>query len=91
LRVSTPYPYILPLPLRRLHGRPKRKRNKDGDEKTKDSSLVSRKGMTGRCSKCKQPGYKKASYRGPSFPVETNHTQSAPNHSQNASTQSQTA
>ena len=36
---------ILPPPLRRLPGRQKRKRNKVGYEKARDSSLVSRKGM----------------------------------------------
>jgi len=83
LWVSTPYPNILPPPLRKLPGRPKRKRNKDGDEKARDSSLVSRKGMPARCSKCKQPGHNKASCRGPSTPTATNQTQNAPNQSQN--------
>lgn len=84
LWVSTPYSDILPPPLRKLPGRPKRKRNKDGDEKARDSSLVSRKGMPARCSTCKQPGHNKTSCKGPSIPTVTNQTQNAPNQSQTA-------
>jgi len=83
---KTPYLDILPPPLRKLPGRPKRRRNKDGDEKARDSSLVSRKGMPARCSKCKQSGHNKASCKGPS--TQANNTQG--NQTQTAGIQTHT-
>ncbi|CAJ2642154.1 unnamed protein product [Trifolium pratense] len=50
---------ILPPPLRRAPGRPKRSRNKNADEKRSETRDCSRKGMVGRCIKCKQPGHNK--------------------------------
>ncbi|XP_027191068.1 uncharacterized protein [Cicer arietinum] len=58
---QTPYPYVLPPPSRRLPRRPKRSTNKDGDDKNRDSTMISRKGMSSKCTNCKQPGHNKAS------------------------------
>ena len=58
---STPYPDILPPPVRKMPGRPKRSRNKAADEKKKDPSLVSKRKVQNKCSICKQPGHKKGS------------------------------
>lgn len=61
---STPYPDILPPPMKKMPGRPKRSRNKGADEKAKkarDPSLVTRKGKGNKCSICKQFGHKKSS------------------------------
>ncbi|XP_012569048.1 uncharacterized protein [Cicer arietinum] len=68
---QTPYPDVLPPPSRRLPGRPKRSRNKDADEKNKDSTMISRKGMSIKCSNCKQAGHNKAS-----CPSQTQESQS---------------
>lgn len=58
---ETPYPDILPPPMRRAPGRPKKSRRKDADEKVRDSTQLRRKGMAGKCSRCKQGGHNKSS------------------------------
>ncbi|XP_058733836.1 uncharacterized protein LOC131605506 [Vicia villosa] len=57
----TPYPDILPPPTRRAPGRPKRRRNKDADEKRNDATHVSRKGLPNKCSVCGMSEHNKAS------------------------------
>lgn len=64
---STQFSDILPPPLKRPPGRPKRSRNKDADEKLKEGTRkMSRRGWVNKCSKCGQPGHKKGSCKGPS-------------------------
>jgi len=58
---STPYPDILPSPVRKMPGRPKRSRNKVADEKKKDPSLVNKRKVQNKCSIYKQPLHKKGS------------------------------
>jgi len=64
---ETPYPDILPPPVKKMPGRPKKSRNKAADEKrtesqrNRDPSLVSRKGKANKCSICKKSGHKKGS------------------------------
>ncbi|KAK2408033.1 hypothetical protein QL285_043581 [Trifolium repens] len=75
LWVKTPYVDILPPPLRRAPGRPKRSRNKDADEKRPETGNAGRKGMVGRCTKCKQPGHNKTTCKAPNTnPTPTNTT-----------------
>ncbi|KAK2456015.1 hypothetical protein QL285_003420 [Trifolium repens] len=65
---------ILPPPIKKMPGSPKKSRNKDADEKCRDSTLVSRKGKSNRCGICKQPGHKKATCKqknGTSFATQT--------------------
>ena len=56
----TNWPDILPPPIKKMPGRPKKSRNKTADEKCRDSTLVSRTGKSNKCVICKQPGHKKA-------------------------------
>ncbi|KAI5406812.1 hypothetical protein KIW84_053181 [Lathyrus oleraceus] len=58
---ETPYSNILPPPSRRAPGRPKRRRNKDADEKRKDTKTISRKGLPNKCSGYGKSGHNKAS------------------------------
>jgi hypothetical protein len=81
LWVKTPYVDILPPPLRRAPGRPKRSRNKDADEKRPETGNAGRKGMVGRCTKCKQPGHNKKTCKAPNTtptPSNTNATNTTP-------------
>jgi hypothetical protein len=57
---ATNWPDILPPPIKKMPGRPKKSRNKTADEKCRDSTLVSRTGKSNKCVICKQPGHKKA-------------------------------
>ncbi|CAK8566370.1 unnamed protein product [Lathyrus sativus] len=59
---ETPYLNILPPPSRITLGKPKRKRNKYDDEKTKDTTTISRKWFPNKCSVCGKSGHNKASY-----------------------------
>ncbi|WJX95630.1 hypothetical protein P8452_76924 [Trifolium repens] len=65
LWVKTNLVDILPPPLRRAPGKPKRSRNKDADEKRSETGNCNRKGMIGRCTKCKQVGHNKTTCKGP--------------------------
>lgn len=82
LWVATPHVDILPPPLRRGPGRPKRSRNKDADEKRSETGSCTRKGWAWKCSKCKQFGHNKLTCKGPS---QTATSQTA--NSQNVQTQ----
>lgn len=91
---TTPYPDILPPPMRKMPGRPKKSRNKGADEKAKganekakgadekarDPSLVTRKGKANNCSICKQVGHNKRSCKSNVTQAATsqNATQAAP-------------
>ncbi|XP_058760393.1 uncharacterized protein LOC131633723 [Vicia villosa] len=70
----TPYPDILPPPTRRAPGRPKRRRNKDADEKRNDATHVSRKGLPNKCRVCGMSGHNKAS-----CPAAPRQSQTVPN------------
>ncbi|CAK8576604.1 unnamed protein product [Lathyrus sativus] len=52
---------IVPPPSKRASGRPKRRRKKDVDEKIKDSTNVSRKGLPNKFSVCGISGHNKSS------------------------------
>ncbi|CAK8563005.1 unnamed protein product [Lathyrus sativus] len=57
----TQYPDILPPHSRRAPERQKRRRNKDADEKRKDSTNFSRNGLPNKCSICGISSYNKSS------------------------------
>jgi hypothetical protein len=71
LWVKTNLVDILPPPLRRAPGRPKRSRNKDADEKRSETGNCNRKGMIARCTKCKQPGHNKTTCKAPTPAAQT--------------------
>ncbi|CAK8560881.1 unnamed protein product [Lathyrus sativus] len=58
---ETLYPNILPPPLRRATERSKRRRNKDIYEKRKDTTTISRKELSNKCSMCGKSGHNKSS------------------------------
>ncbi|XP_058725523.1 uncharacterized protein LOC131596801 [Vicia villosa] len=84
----TPYPDVLPPPTRRAPGRPKRRRNKDADEKRKDITNVSRKGLPNKCSICGISGHNKSSC--PSAPRQSTTTQTQTSQAQTQTSQAQT-
>ncbi|XP_058776171.1 uncharacterized protein LOC131650482 [Vicia villosa] len=71
----TPYPDILPPPSRRAPGRPKKRSNRDADEKRKDSTTVSIKCLPNKCSACGLSGHNKSSC--PSAPRQSNNATTA--------------
>ncbi|XP_058723858.1 uncharacterized protein LOC131595515 [Vicia villosa] len=80
-----PYPNVLPPPTRRAPGRPKKIRNKDADEKRKDITNVSRKGLSNKCSICGISGHNKSSC--PSAPRQSTKTQTQTSHAQTSQAQ----
>ncbi|GAU46752.1 hypothetical protein TSUD_402780 [Trifolium subterraneum] len=78
---------ILPPPLRRAPGRPKRSRNKNADENRSETGNCSIKGMTGKCTKCGQSGHNKTTCKGP---TPTGQTSSSAAQTSNAPTPTQT-
>ncbi|CAK8573193.1 unnamed protein product [Lathyrus sativus] len=82
---DTPSPNILPPSSRRAPGRPKRRRNKDVDEKRKDTTIVSRRGLPNKCLICGKSCHNKASC--PTAPKKTAQSQSAPSQTQPSQTQ----
>ncbi|XP_058776275.1 uncharacterized protein LOC131650589 [Vicia villosa] len=84
----TPYPDVLPPLTRRAPGRPKKRRNKDADEKRKDITNVSRKGLPNKCSICGISGHNKSSC--PSAPRQSTTTQTQTSQAQASQAQTPT-
>ena len=54
---QTEYQNVLPPPFKRQSGRPKKNRNKEASELSKDTTKMSRKGFPIKCGRCGSTGH----------------------------------
>ncbi|RDY11827.1 hypothetical protein CR513_03447, partial [Mucuna pruriens] len=63
------YPDVLPPPIKRMLGRPKKRRNKEPRELQRDETKMKRTGFITQFSRCKQHGHNKITCKIPPPPL----------------------